>query len=220
MDKKFPHWALTGVLLGILVITVIVLLFGAYQGLFQLTFITAIANSVLVLVTGVYAALTYLLVRETRRARRQEIMPVFTAGIDPLPGREVKYHVVLLNIGNGPAQDLEATLELVPDGARGSIQSLNVVPGGKIGAHDPFDSIEVLPEQLKPYEELRIRGCYKDLFGNSHDFSLVLDLKDFTEGEVPSTFLQTDPITGSLNAIGNEVGRIADEIGSGGVRYR
>jgi hypothetical protein len=57
----------------------------------------------LVAVTGGYGAVTYEMIRETQKARHQEIMPVFELQV-----REDE--IALVNLGNGPARKLDATI--------------------------------------------------------------------------------------------------------------
>jgi hypothetical protein len=63
----------------------------------------------LVAVTGGYGAVTYEMIRETRKARHQEIMPVFELQV-----REDE--IALVNVGNSPARKLDATIGLQPAG--------------------------------------------------------------------------------------------------------
>ena len=92
-------------------------LYGAYRGLLTPEFVSATATSVLVLITAGYAVLTLQLVRETRRSREQEVVPAFKLGIKPWAIGV--YGVQIRNIGNGPAQDISATVSLQPDGPEG-----------------------------------------------------------------------------------------------------
>jgi hypothetical protein len=144
---------------------------------------TAVATLFLVAVTGGYGAVTYEMMRETRKARHQEIVPVFEPHV-----REDE--IALVNGGNGPAHKLDATIGVQPAGVICNAQLQSVSPGSQavildrtfpnIGALDYFDrrmehpdidifeiDEEEFPHETEkyPYRQLMLNESWEDLWG-------------------------------------------------------
>jgi len=121
----------------ILVIAGILLLFlyGSYLGYFPSPFVSAVASSLLVLVTAISVTLTSILLQEQREANRQEVKPVIR--IEVVPVSIATYDSILENVGNGLAQDVTAKLALKPDGPEWKVSERNVRVDDKVAAFPP-----------------------------------------------------------------------------------
>jgi predicted transcriptional regulator len=136
------------------------------------SWIQAASTVILVIVTGAYVIQTKNLVDETREARKREVMPILNLDLEPyaigVMGPKVE------NIGNGPAVELDATIQLKPDGEKYSITSKNIASGDFAGSLEP----EVGIEAHEDYSELSIEGTCKDVYREEHpvkdDFNLEL----------------------------------------------
>jgi hypothetical protein len=138
--------------------------------------------------------------RETRKARQQEIMPAFEFQPEPL-------NPALVNVGNGPARKLDVTVSLLPAGETRHIRRQSVATGE--GIHiggEPFTSLGDQPfldfqlrgldvdwEEVEddeefwetvddyPYERLTVEGSCEDIWENSIPVIEEYQIQDLTE---------------------------------------
>jgi len=133
--------------------------------------VNAISTVVLVIVTGVYAYLTWGMVRETRRARKQEVMPVMNLDVEPFAIGA--WAPKIENVGNGPAIDVTGTVQFEPGGEEHEIQSKNIPAGDFTGSLDP----KVHEESHEKYDSMTVTGEYTTVFGDTESFEESYDLE-------------------------------------------
>ena len=187
-------------------------LYGAYRGLLTPEFVSAAATSVLVLITAGYAVLTLQLVRETRRSREQEVVPAFKLGIKPWAISI--YGVQIRNIGNGPAQDISATVSLQPDGPEGKVTYQNVAPGDAIPVPKPFHETRLDQDTLDKYNNLKVDGKAYDIFGNPHDISDTYNLGLVKEQNTATSLMEQNNQEKYMKDIKDGLGDIESEVKS------
>ena len=186
----------------ILVIAGILLLFlyGSYLGYFPSPFVSAVASSLLVLVTAISVTLTSILLQEQREANRQEVKPVIR--IEVVPVSIATYDSILENVGNGLAQDVTAKLALKPDGPEWKVSERNVRVDDKVAAFPPNDD-ELDSER---YDKTELRGKVTDMFGEEYNMYDIYKLEnlDNNRGYLP----YDNTIVGKLGDIESEISRI------------
>jgi len=188
---------------------------------------TSIATIWLVVLTGVYASVTYRMLRETKKSREQEIMPALE-----FEARETGS--ALINIGNGPARNLDIVLRLNPAGDRYRIKRQSLPSAGDLSIPvEPLSSLgdrrfldvqmdgldidwaeheEVADDDFwenteYPYQELVIDGMCEDIWGNRIRIEQTYDVWDLTEGfgdATPSSMA----VDSSLQLLAIELSRI------------
>lgn len=184
---------------------------GLIQSLFNslntfASFVSAGATGILVLVTAVYVLTTWSLVRETREAREQEVMPVMKL--------ELESHIIgglspaIKNIGNGPAMGIEGVLQLKPMGEEFEISSKNLAPGESTVYIQPI----VPTETDEGFSELTVRGEYTNVFGKSESFTDDYNLELLSETSEFHPFTEQDRKLKHLSGIEENLGSIAEEI--------
>jgi hypothetical protein len=161
---------------------------------------TAIATVLLVVLTGVYATVTYQMMLETRKSRKQEIMPVFE-----FQSEEIRSYIQ--NVGGGPARKLDLTISLLPADKSVRVKRQSLPAGATIAiTAEPFSSLadrafqdlqleseqidlhensdENIWEELDeyPYEELALNGECEDAWGNTIEIHEKYELWNFMEG--------------------------------------
>lgn len=208
-SRRFSLASLRDRWVGIVVAGVFLLLLVASGVLLFLTFVGRISGAVatlaatltLVVLTGLYAAITYRMMVETKKGREQEIRPVleFHAG---------EYMSQIKNVGGGPARTLDITLSLVPDGVAHGIRHQSIPAGESVAVPaEPFSSIgdrgflelqaegidiewdetedddeEFWEEREFPYERLQMTGTCEDVWGNTYPIEEEHQAFDLTEG--------------------------------------
>jgi len=148
--------------------------------------INAISTVVLVVVTAAYAYLTLGMVRETRRARKQEVTPAMTLDVEGVSISTMAPKVT--NIGNGPALDVTGTVKLHPGGEEHEIQTKNIPPGDFTGSMSP----EVTTDTHEEYDSLVVEGSYKDVYGNTDTFEVSYDLELLTKMDGAESIMKRD----------------------------
>jgi len=164
---------LAGILTGFLYLT--------WDGVFEPSFVSAVVTSMLVMVTGISVFLTLLLLEENRTARQREFEPSFTVYLEPVAIGA--FDVVLENIGNGPAKDVEATLRLYPDEIEWKFRRQNVRPGDKAPAFISEEDIVFKQESSDEFDKITVQGECTDVFGNTVEFSDAYDMALLRSGE-------------------------------------
>lgn len=197
-------------LLGLIVGSLIWFLYAAYTGEFEPAFVSAVATAALVLVTTVSVTLTLILLDEERQARKQEIMPVFKT---ELKGVSIgRMGIALKNIGNGPAQNIDATLEIHPDGEKQEIQYPNVNSGDIVPISDPFEDTTINSDTIDEYSYISVEGTCEDIIGNKYDIDERLYLNSDNELGYPG-LMSGDTVEDHLEDIAGELGDIEKELG-------
>jgi hypothetical protein len=185
------------------------LLYAAFEEIIDGGTASLSASLLLVILTGAYAFITLWMTHETKKSRRQEIQPV-------LEFRPHEHRSTIVNLGSGPARNIDLTLTLEPKGESHRVQWQSLAPQQEIAIPaEPFSSIadrEYLDLQLQgadidwesveddeefwdefddyPYEQLRMTGSCEDVWENLQEVEERYDVWNLTEamvGTVPST---------------------------------
>lgn len=169
--------------LGLLILAAILgsFLYFTWNGTFEATFVSAAVTSMLVMVTGISVFFTLLLLEENRIARKREFEPAFSVYLEPIAIGV--FDVVLENIGNGPAQDVEATLTLFPSEITWDFQRKNVRPGDKAPAFITNENITFRQKSSKDFDKITVEGKCTDVFGNRVNFSNTYNMELLKSGE-------------------------------------
>lgn len=188
-----------------------VLLVSVFDSIISTTAqIQAIASVALFMVTGAYVFLTRQLVTETRDAREQEIKPVLSLTTE---GFSIEKSVpVIKNIGGGPAIDVNATVELIPDGPSGTIQSKTLAPGEKAASATP----EVTRETAENYDSIVVSGTSENIWGNRDPFNDEFNLSLVTDNDGADSVLDRDQSEWLLRQIEKNLRNIAEDINMDG----
>lgn len=201
--------AIVGAILFIISLILGAFLYASYTGVLEPMFVSAVATAALVLVTAVSVCLTLLLLSEERQARQQEIMPSFKI---ELQGFYLgQYGIAIRNIGNGPAQDVEATLALKPNGEKRKITYPNVDSGDIIPVPKPFEDAKLNSDTLDGFDRIVIEGDCKDIIGNEKEFKDTYDFS--THKDMPRRAVGNDSIEDYLKGIVDELDDIEGELG-------
>jgi hypothetical protein len=201
----------TRVVFIVLLIGVSVLVSLVFTGNLSGSEATAIGTVLLVVITGGYAAATYLLLVETKKARQQEIIPMFKLD---LKGVSIgKMGVAVKNIGNGPARDINATIRLHPNGGENTVGYLNVATGDFLPFPEPFENQLLTSEVIESYDKITIEGTCKDLMGKEHSFSDSYPLISPGESSL-GRLMQDSGVERYLKDIKKELDGIENEIRS------
>jgi hypothetical protein len=174
--------------------------------------ISAISTVVLVIVTGVYAYLTWGMVRETRRARKQEVMPVINLDVEPFSIGA--WAPKIENIGNGPAIDVTGTVTLEPGGEEHEIQSKNIPAGDFTGSLEP----QIGEDTYKDYDSLTVEGSYTTVFGDQDTFRETYDLELLAKLDGADSMMKRDRRERYLRSIDNHLKSIAGSIEMDGLQ--
>ena len=162
-----------------LIVVIGLIVFASYSGVISPATASVTASSMLVIVTAIYVIITRELVRETRNARKQEVLPFFKLQLQPVSMSS--YGVKVVNHGNGPATNISLTLTLVPK--KGSSKKTvskevnGVSPGDFVGFLSPFQGIELSEETSKSYEKIVLEGRCFDVFDEEHKIADEYDLE-------------------------------------------
>jgi Ca2+/Na+ antiporter len=174
------------IVVGIIIGLLISIIAGDFQSVTQfMSTISAFASMLMVVVTGLYVFFTYKLVRETQEAREQDVAPVITFDlIDEKP--------VLVNVGNGPASQIEVTLSAEPDGISESIEIMNLASGEhqEIVGTPFYGHFQRGGDKDPDFDELRVTGSCVDGFGNERSIEWAFDVETIKEQQ----FLEVDSV--------------------------
>jgi len=174
--------------------------------------VTAGATVILVIVTAVYAFLTWGMVKETRRARKQEVMPVINIDVEPFSIGAWAPKVE--NIGNGPALDVNATVQLEPGGEAHELQSQNITAGDFAGMLYP----QVNEDTHEEYDSLKIEGSVTDVFGDTDTFEAEYDLELLAELDGADSIMKRDKQERYLRSIDENLQEIAKNVNMDGLQ--
>lgn len=221
------HWLELSIVASLFVITLAVLLL-VLEGLITASHASLIATLLLVVLTAGYAATTYRMTNETKKARVQETRPVLDFQPD-------EFMSTIVNLGGGPARSIDITLSFQPVDDRRRIQRQSLPAGEKIAlVEEPFSSIgdrrfgdvqlqysdleependSELAETMyenPPAERLQMEGSCEDVWGTEYTIEEEYMVYDLTEGfgdAVPPTMDESQ----SLETIALELQRIRSQ---------
>lgn len=168
--------------------------------------INAVATVILVVITGVYAFLTWRLVKETRSAREQEAAPALN--LDVAPFSFGAWVPKIENLGNGPALDVSGTVRLEPGGEEYDFHSKNIAAGEFTGTLEP----KVNDESHLDYGSLIAKGSYTDVFGNYTEFIEEYDLEILASLDGAESILDRDDGLRYMRNMEGHLRTIADNI--------
>lgn len=123
-------------------------------------------QSLLILVTTMYALITLWLVHETRVARIQDVKPVFS--VEALGDK-----TGVANIGQGPARELDISLKLIPDGPSKDLEQKLVRPNEYVAvtSGDIAEIDDLTSHVHHEYDALKVFGTYEDIYGNEYEIN-------------------------------------------------
>ena len=232
-DSEYRELVVLGfVFFALLACVTGVLLYAAIEGIITGGIASLAASLLLVLLTAVYALFTLWMAHETRRGRQQEIQPV-------LEFRPREYGSTIVNLGSGPARNIDVTLTLTPNGESHSVQ-WQALPSEReiMIPAEPFSSIadrEYLGLQLQgididwdtvedgngdefwdefdehPYESLHMEGSCEDVWGNQQNVNRIYNVWNLTEAMV-GTVPSTMDKASSFELIATELSRMHTSI--------
>lgn len=212
----FPYVLLgiVGLLLGVILSPVTSLTLNiANEGLQSAAAIAAVASAFasvfLAVVTALYTSFTRKQVNEAQKSRKQEIVPVFELDIDYYAMSSIG--VILRNIGNGPARNVEVTLILEPDEIEEEVRNKNVRAGDFIGIADPFETVPMNPDELDRFDELRVEGKCENLRGDEIEIADSFDLSLLNQDDDSAFFQSRDRSEKHLRDIAKELKRVRKE---------
>ena len=174
--------------------------------------INAVSTIVLVIVTAAYVFLTWGMVKETRQARKQEVMPVMNLDVEPFSIGA--WAPKIENIGNGPALDVTGTVKLEPDGEEYELQSKNIPAGDFSGAINP----QVSEDTHEEYDSLAIEGSYTDVFGERNTFEETYALELLANLDGADSIMKRDRREQHLRNIEKRLQSIAQGIEMNGLQ--
>ncbi|SEH14643.1 hypothetical protein SAMN04487967_1700 [Natronorubrum sediminis] len=209
--------AIVGGILAVIIVSLGVFIYASYTGIVEPMLVSAVATAALVLVTAVSVTLTLVLLSEERRARQQEIMPVFKL---ELKGFYLgHYGIALKNIGNGPAQNVEVNIELQSEKENRTITYPNVAPGNSIPVPEPFEEVKLEKDRFDEFGQITVKGTCEDVTGEEQSISDTYDFQKHANqpgwapgNETIEDYL--DDIVDELDDIEGEISDVESEIKS------
>jgi hypothetical protein len=142
------------------------------------------ANLILVGITFVYATLTWMMLREMRKARKAELKPCIKASLESYSKSAIVLNIQ--NIGKGAAIGVDVEYALKPFESVKSVWKYPLLISGdvkkihlsELNKENPV----MLKEAIKKYKEIVVKiGC-KDVFNEMHEKVFNINLKEFEEG--------------------------------------
>jgi hypothetical protein len=196
-----------GAIIGVWVVSSYSALIGDSSEPFNsvISSINAGSSVLLAAITAVYVILTGQLLRETKNARRQELMPIMNLDLE-------QYAIGALgpkleNVGNGPARDVDATVKLVPGGKENTITSKNIRPGDFAASVGP-----VSPDSHENYNKMVVEGEYTDAFGERECFKDEFDLAILENLDGAESMMDRDRQLREIKKIRKDLGSISDSL--------
>lgn len=148
--------------------------------------------------------MTQRLVHETKKAREQEVVPIFILEFQAwFIG---SYGVQIKNIGNGPAQNFEAELSLEPNGPKETITYQNIASGDTIPVPRPFDETDIVRDTAEEYDILRIDEKCNDIYNNEKPVSDTYVLDQMGEKVRRESYVKEDRPEDHLEDLTDELG--------------
>ncbi len=170
-----------------------------------MNFLDALAkysNIILVIITSVYAYLTWKMVSEMRTAREAQTDSDLIAG--PVPLGPIYLQVQLQNAGPGPAKDVELAISLSPQhGKEVRVWRSPVMLASQTEYFLlPGDKLDALSELAKTHDQLLLEVRWKNVFNEEKANSSTHDLANLAEGWYKAgNLLQPEDIPEQLKKI-------------------
>ena len=151
-----------------------------------LSYLSQYANLILIAITAIYATLTFFMLIEMRKARKNELRPYIQAALEFYGESESTIILKIQNIGKGAAIGVavEYSLKLSEDVklvwkypllSSGDVKKIYIPELNK-------EKTVMLKEAIKKYNEIIVKICYKDVFNEKHEKVSHINLKEFEEG--------------------------------------
>ena len=207
--RVLSHFTL-GILVGLITgVWITATYFGLFRDIIEplsavTTFVSAGASILLVVVTAAYVVLTREMVAETEEARKQEVMPILDLEWESISLGT--WSPKLKNVGNGPAMDVEATIEVVPNGEEHTIASKNIAPRDFAGTISP----QITADASKRYDEVLVTGTYTNVFGETKPFEINFDLEILSNTNSADALMKRDKDKKNLEKIASSIKSISD----------
>lgn len=165
--------------LGILVVALVGMAVGLLPGILWSDFgrigslseaLMAYATIILALITSLYVFVTYLLLRESKDSREQDVAPIVTLDFNG-------FEPSIINLGNGPASHVEFTLQGVPGGEKHSFYFSNLSSDWSVSIKEaPYeDLIDPANEPSSKYDAIEMRGMCVDGFKNERSIDWTFE---------------------------------------------
>lgn len=175
------------------------------------------SSIILALLTGIYVWQNKLTIDEMVKARKAQAQPAFKLSLrryNPFGGSyPLAFPIQLTNIGTGSAIDAEASITWVaknaPDSKEVAWRHPLVPPGfSEVFLTDMPD----LDGLAAKYVAVKASGHFKDVFGDSHDFSDSIDIKSIAESWKQGQMMIATTIEGGLEDIRHSLEDIKSEL--------
>ena len=149
-----------------------------------LPYLNQYANLILVGITFVYATLTWMMLREMRKARKAELRSCIKASLESYSNSAIVLKIQ--NIGKGAAigVDVEYALKLFED-VKSVWKYPLLISGDAKKIYLPELNKErtaMLKEAIEKYKEVIVKIDYKDVFNERYEKIFHINLKEFEEG--------------------------------------
>jgi hypothetical protein len=191
---------------------------------YYLDLLTKYSNLILVVITGIYAYLTWRMVREMKIARENQLEANLIAS--PVPMGSIYAQVQLENAGPGPAFNVELSISLDPP-----LQTNTNIwkhPSFLVGKKELFllpyeingnGSLPSLQETGAKHEKLIIIVKWKNIFGHKKITSNTYKLNELADGWYKAGLLMPEDLpaqmketTKVLDKIHQDIEKIAREL--------
>jgi hypothetical protein len=152
------------------------------QQLVQATIALVVATVLLFLVTAYYAKQTRDMVGEMRSARKTTVRPKVVPAYEYYGGGVGFPRVV--NVGAGPALDVEVTISFEPGGANKRRWRTPILMPGEFREFTPKGlgpEWSDIPTLTKTFASLELRGVCVDALGDTHPIDESFDLREWWE---------------------------------------
>jgi hypothetical protein len=152
-----------------------------------LNLLTTYSNLILVIITGIYAYLTWRMVREMRKARENQTDSKLIA--TPVSSHRIYAEIQLENMGPGPAHNVELSISLDPPLQTTTRTWKHPVlsAGQKEYFLLPYEQnksgpLGSLREPAEKHDNLIVDYKWKNVFDVEQSFSATYKLSDLVEG--------------------------------------
>jgi hypothetical protein len=151
-----------------------------------LDFLVEYSNLILVIITGVYAYLTYRMVLEMKKAREDQADANLIAS--PIPFGPLYAQIQLKNAGLGPALDVELIiafepqLQTIPKTWKYSAFSVNQIENFLLPQEESSGALETLRDAATKHNTVEIKLKWKNIFGRRKSFNASYNLNELAEG--------------------------------------
>jgi hypothetical protein len=170
-------------------------------------------NILLTIITGVYAYLTWRMLREMRSARENQSDASLV--VLPVPLSAIHAKLIIMNAGPGPAFDIEASWELRPLGNTPSRSWRHPAMVANQTEHFlfPGEKIPSLRELADEHEVLVVKVSWRNSFGRAKSTIREFDLRRLAEGWYNAGHLiLPDELLGQVKKIEEELEKINKNI--------